>query len=1026
MTFSTGGKESHSFATGHDEGMYMSRHDGAASTWPMLLALTALFALCLTAPRAWYGNAPGASSVATLSGEQGQPTLAPPKKKRQVVVGQDSNDLARRLTLPDLEESTTPEPQLPIEPLPMVNIAVSLPRLERVDLERLPAAPTVDTSTPLEQPIAIQTPVVAYPEARISQQPIAPTPSPLLPTMIHESRDAATHFVGQLPEMTAPVKDFVNKFTDVVTQDPLQLFAQDEPPPTPARKPIVTAAPQPTNMPVTAPVAPPVTATVGEPLPSVTPLPAVTPLPVATPFVEQPQSDRTATLPKRNDLLPSTTTPVAPGTIATPKIEAQPESNVAPPAPAVVQVWWPVPVELLAQLDKLGTNPIASKWSGEVRTLLVALGQEPSARTTRSQEILTDLADLQSQLNPLVAMAGDTPFGDELRRTGYSLTRRLDMWSVLPQMTNRPGDASAAADAPKRLQACLTNVMAVAGSGRNANEWRDFLLVDALNQLSVNRAAVQADKQRELVREVLSRVNKGLSAWEKQHASATALTNLRHELSHWGREEIDTRQLITDIEQFEQTLNPSHARPIAVSYLKLLKSTEPNEQQLARQIETHYRNANMRLTFTADMVNRFLARTDSRNAPVNDTVAGLPTRGWSRTHTDVKVRFIPDPGRVRMALEAHGKIFSQTYTVSGPVTAHTEADSSFLAAKELQLSMDGFEVGETEVEAHSRPVLRGIESKINLPIIKQLIQGVARSQYDDAQPKATVEAKRKIRTEVRSHIDKEISGNIRNGNEFFREHVTGPLDSLKISPQLVESQTTAERVTMRLRLATGEQLAGHGPRPRAPSNSLASMQMHESALNNVLLQLGWNGQTYSLPQLRDQVAENLKTTIEMPDEENLKDLIVTFAPENAIRVRCRDGRMELNLAFARLKKGQQSWKDFQVRVFYQPDLTQPGAPLCRQGTVQLIGERLNTGAQIALRGIFSKAFPPSRQMKLIPDKLVAAKPGLADVIVTQCELRDGWLGVALAVRADAKHKEVAQPAAPAHPIRTSLLPLFQR
>ncbi|MBL8827540.1 MAG: hypothetical protein JNM18_11230 [Planctomycetaceae bacterium] len=990
----------------------MSRPEGAASTWPMLLALVALFALCLTAPRGWYGSAPESAPLAALAHDQGQPTLAPPKKKRQVVVGQDSSDLARRVTLPDLEQVDTPEP-LSVEPLPVINLAVSLPRLDVQQLERLPAAPPV-ASTPLEQPYAIEpVPVIAYPEARIAQQPIAPAPSPLMPTMIHESREAAHDFVRQLPTMTAPVTDFVNKFTDVVTQDPLQLLDGDDTPP--ARKPIVTAAPVPNS-----------TATVtNTPVPTAPAIPAET-----TPVTPIAQPELTATLPKRTELpLPPAAAMPTPDAIATPKIEAQPEANITGNAPAAsaTQAWWPVPHELIAQLDRLSLHPEAANWANQVRALLVALGQEPSAWTSRTQELLTDLADMQSQLNLLVTKAGETPLGDELRRTGYSLTRRLDTWAVLPQLTIKPIDATAAAQAPARLKACLTNLVAVTNQGPRGSEWRDYLLVDALNQLTAQRESLKHDEERALVQRVLSRVESGLKSWEQQYASATTLTSLREELRHWGHEQIDTRKLLADIEQFEQSLNPVHARPIAISYLKLVKSPEPAEQQLARQIETHYRNANMRLTFTADLVNRVLARTDSRSATVNDTVAGLPTRGWSRTHTHVQVRFIPDPTRVRMALEARGKIFSQTYTVSGPVTAHTEADSSFVAAKELQLDLDGFEVGETQVEADSRPALKRIQSRFdNMPFLSSLVQGVARNKYDEAQPQASAEAKRKIRTEVRTHIDNEISGNIRNGNSFFRDHVTGPLDELKISPHLVESQTTADRVTMRLRMATGEQLAGHGPRPRAPSNSLASMQMHESAMNNVLHQLGWNGKTYSLPELRDQIAAKLKTTIEMPDEENLKDLLLTFAPENSIRVRCRDGQLELNLALSRLKKGQQSWKDFQVRVLYKPDLTQPGAPLCRQGTVQLIGDRLNIGAQVALRGIFSKAFPPSRQMKLIPDKLVAAKPGLADVVVTQCELRDGWLGVALAIRPDAKQKEVAQPAGSAHPLRTGLLPLFQR
>lgn len=968
----------------------MSRPEGAASTWPMLLALVALFALCLTAPRAWYGSA---RTVVTLAPDQmvhGEPTLAPPKKKRQVVVGQDAHDVAKKLLpakprLPDIEEQPPVEP-LSVEPLAITPGVVSLPRVDTSTSE--PIKPTVELPT-LEQPLAAPQPVLAYPEARVASQPLAPLP--------------------EIPAANMPM----------IVVEPLPKVDAPSLP----RRAIVTAAPQPQASPlpaVTAPVEPSVSATPATPMPESS---AQTPAPTTAPA----QTDLTASLPKRTELpLPTTTTAPSADALATPKIEAQPESprsaTLAKPGPQC----WPLPTDLLAQLDKLASEPSATEWAAEVRKTIVALTAEESPRSQRSQELLTDLADLLSQLNTSVAQLGDTPQGDELRRVGYSLARRIDMWSLYPQLAITPV-AATAQTSPQRLSTTLASVVNVADQSSLGPQWREFLLVDALKDLAVKRDSIRIDEQRALVRRVLDRLEKGMPAWQTQYASATPLVDLQQELRNWGHEPVDTHKLLADIEAFEQFRTTTLARPIAVSYLKLAKSPDATERQLARQIETHYRNANLRLTFTDDMVNRFLARSRSQEDAVNDNVGGLPTRGWSRTHTDVHVRFIPDPSRVRMALEARGKIFSRTYTVSGPVTVDTEANSTFKAAKEFQLSMEGFEVGETEVEADSRPILKGIKSQFDhMPFLRSFVQGIARNKYDETQPKATAEARKKIRSEVRTHIDTEISGHIRSGNTFFRDHVTGPLDDLGISPHLIESQTTEDRCTMRLRMATSEQLAGHGPRPRAPSSSLASMQMHETVINNVLHQLGWAGQTYTLPQLRDQIAGKLKTKIDMPDEENLKDLYVTFAQENPIRVRCRDGHMELNLAFARLRKGQQSWKDFQVRVMYRPDLSQPGAPFCRQGTVQLIGDRLNTGAQIALRGIFSKAFPPSRQMKLIPDKLVAEKPGLADVIVTQCDLRDGWVGIALSVRGDARQEQATGQAEPPQARTGALLPIFRR
>ena len=66
----------------------------------------------------------------------------------------------------------------------------------------------------------------------------------------------------------------------------------------------------------------------------------------------------------------------------------------------------------------------------------------------------------------------------------------------------------------------------------------------------------------------------------------------------------------------------------------------------------------------------------------------------------------------------------------------------------------------------------------------------------------------------------------------------------------------------------------------------------------------------------------------------------------------------------------------------------------RDGIIQLTGQRLSTGAQIALRGIFSHTFSKKTPWNLMPERL-ATDPSLADVGITQFVIDDGWIGVAL-------------------------------
>ena len=131
----------------------------------------------------------------------------------------------------------------------------------------------------------------------------------------------------------------------------------------------------------------------------------------------------------------------------------------------------------------------------------------------------------------------------------------------------------------------------------------------------------------------------------------------------------------------------------------------------------------------------------------------------------------------------------------------------------------------------------------------------------------------------------------------------GPMDSLLLDPMMIAAETTDKRFSMRIRLAGPDQLGGHTPRPQAPADSLASVQIHESMLNNVLERLELDGQTFDLAGLGRRLAERIHRFQPKPVDPDQEDVKITFAAKDAVHVRCNDGRLEITLAIARLSKG---------------------------------------------------------------------------------------------------------------------------
>jgi len=216
-------------------------------------------------------------------------------------------------------------------------------------------------------------------------------------------------------------------------------------------------------------------------------------------------------------------------------------------------------------------------------------------------------------------------------------------------------------------------------------------------------------------------------------------------------------------------------------------------------------------------------------------------------------------------------------------------------------------------------------------------------------------------------------------------------------------------------VATGQQLAASTPRPQAPADSLISMQLHESTLNNMLGQLGLDGQTMTVAELRKRIADRFNRPELLNTRGDNDDAVIHFADQDAARVECRDGQAVMILTIASLRQSPHVWKDFQVRAFYRPSINGRQAELVRDGVVHLLGDRLDTGAQLALRGVFSKAFSSKQGLNVTPEVFLK-DPRLAQFGATQFVIDDGWIGLAFGpLHAAVSPVVAAQPGAAAAP-----------
>jgi len=658
---------------------------------------------------------------------------------------------------------------------------------------------------------------------------------------------------------------------------------------------------------------------------------------------------------------------------------------------------WQEPKALLDYLKQVGTAGAAGKWAAETEQLVRQLGPAITQQSGGATTIVRRLRELSDQAVPLAARLDDPGLARKLRQAGYALSRRLTVWDYVV----KPGaKAPVVVEVPRadgeQLSVCLNEVDALMRRSPEGRAWREYLMLDALRQGAQRRQASQGDLSRELALEALKRLNQNsMTMQQRQFVTRGPMASLAAELRRLAAEPVDTAVLLQHQEQYEQSRLPSDAWQLARDYQYLAVSSDPQQRELAQRLDEQYRNANLRLAVNAQLLNRLMPPQPLQYAPVHDTVLGMPVRGESLTSTDVVVKLLPDPRRARMSLEVSGEVASLTSSTVGPATFYNRGRTMYRAREILEMDLKGIHPEPAEVEVYNELRLRNLQTDFDgIPILDAVAKGIARSQHEKNRPAANYEIRRKVAAKARERIDAEAKARLGEFSQRLQQRVLNPMYALSLDPTMISAETTAQRFLMRLRLAGENELGSHTPRPQAPSDSLASFQVHESAINNALQGLKLEGKTFTLSDLSDHISEKFICDELWETNPEYDDVRITFAAQNALEVRCQDGQVVLTVSIAKLSKAPHYWKDFQVRAFYKPQIEGRSAELTRDGIIHLLGDHLNTGSQLALRGIFAKVFSKNTPWDLTPPKLVTS-PQLADLEITQFTIDDGWVGVAL-------------------------------
>jgi hypothetical protein len=243
-------------------------------------------------------------------------------------------------------------------------------------------------------------------------------------------------------------------------------------------------------------------------------------------------------------------------------------------------------------------------------------------------------------------------------------------------------------------------------------------------------------------------------------------------------------------------------------------------------------------------------------------------------------------------------------------------------------------------------------------------------------------------------MDREADAKLHEFEARVSEHLMQPLERFALVAEPVDLSTTEERAVMRMRLAGEHHLGAHTPRPSAPSDSLASVQLHHSALNNAIRGLELDGRRLTVAELHELLQSKFADRAEAPPADLPQRAIVEFAKHDAVRVACHDDCVELTLNIVELRKGRDSIRNVVVHAFFRPVIDGLEMKLVRDGSLQFEGAHLRSGPRLVLHSVFGKLLRRDQQIPVITPRF-RDDPRFAGLMVTQLVIDDGWIALSL-------------------------------
>ena len=671
--------------------------------------------------------------------------------------------------------------------------------------------------------------------------------------------------------------------------------------------------------------------------------------------------------------------------------------NFRPPADALIQ-----------QIESLRLIPELDSWSTETLSILHQLSQVEldTDQTRELYERLATQANVAHDISEVVRERGENSAETrydycEVARLSYRIQRRLAIWnSLLESKTQLEINQAAVTQSFGTGSVPHQRLLDDLSSGQIDPVWRDYLMLDSLESVMANTSP-GSPKVKSAAREVLARIYSPVLDDEQANYVISVVSPYSIQLlKDVASLPVDEMELLRRIENYELSSSSLAGYYLNDQYQNLLWSEKPDENAIASAIETHYRNANIRLSFSERLLNRLLPKLPEIEQPVDQNIKGARVLGKSRVSNQLRVNLIPDDSQIQFNVETRGDVQSDTVAKTKVFRVTNLGKANFEVFQNVTINKEGIEaVGDPYARSKANQFLVGVESTLDRhPILGGLARKIAEKNLQRDASETDRMYKRTVESSAEEQMRTQVSEQLQVVRELAYTKLFQPLFGMDLEPEPKQLATTEDQMVVRYRIGGRDQMAANTARPLDSASSLMSFQLHQSAINNAISRIGLNGNQFTIDELVAHLrgfigAENST----QPSVKSDRHAEIGFAYFDPILVEFQEGQLKVTLNLRSLKIGEKGkvWKNVSLTAAYR--FVRDGMKIQLQqnddGT-RIRGKRLRFGDRAAISTVMKVLFKKEYSVESLPDK-IAQRIDTSQLEISQLSVSDGWLAVSV-------------------------------